>query len=182
MRRCAAGPGAPQLADDRLAVHPPRRRGCDPERSPPLRQRAVLPPPEEYTLPFFDSPDHTRLRGQVNAAFTPRATRALESRIRSVLASLLDAVEDTGGFDFIATAAQPLPVIVVAELLGAPHTDRARFKTWSAQRARLLKPTASRRERAVAQAASRGFDAFFRSIIAAQCLLSPGPRKRCLTN
>ena len=56
--------------------------------------------------------------------------------------------------------ARPLPMIVVAEMLGVPAADRARFGTWSRQRARLLEPTVSPRDRALAQAASGDFDAY----------------------
>ena len=129
------------------------------------RQRAMLPPPDEFTLLFLDHPDHTRLRRLVTRAFTSRAVGALETRIRAILGSLLDAIEDPGGFDLMQAVAQPLPVMVIAEMLGMPHEDRARFAFWSAQRARLLEPTVSPRERAAAQVASAELDAFFRAII-----------------
>ena len=112
--------------------------------------------------------DHARLRGLVNKAFTPRAVEALEPRIRGILASLLDDIDDAGGFDLMQAVAQPLPVIVIAEMLGVPPEDRARFKVWSDRRARLLEPTVSPRERAIALVASGEFDAYFRKIIAAR--------------
>ena len=77
------------------------------------------------------------------------------------MGSLLDDVDDPGAFDLMQAVAHPLPVIVIAEMLGVPHEDRARFTVWSAQRARLLEPTVSPRERAIAQVASTEFDAFF---------------------
>ena len=58
-----------------------------------------------------------------------------------------------------------LPVIVIAEMLGVPPKDRAQFKLWSAQRARTLEPMISAQERALAEAANRAFDAYFRPII-----------------
>ena len=132
------------------------------------RQQAMLPPPDEYTMLFLDPPDHGRLRRLVNKAFTPRAVGALEARIRTILGSLLDAVADPGGFDLMEAVARPLPMIVVAEMLGVPPQDRARFRAWSEQRARLLEPTVSRRERAIAQTAASGFDAYCREIAAAR--------------
>ena len=129
------------------------------------RQQAMLPPPDEFTLLFLDPPDHTRLRRLVTGAFTSRAVRAQETRIRAILGSLLDAIEDPGGFDLMQAVARPLPVTVIAEMLGVPHEDRPRFAVWSAERARLLEPTVSPRERAAAQDASAGFDAFFRAVI-----------------
>ena len=130
------------------------------------RQQAMLPPADEYTLLFLDPPDHDRLRALVNRAFTSRAVNALEARIRAIAAALLDAIDDPGGFDLMTAFARPLPVIVIAEMLGVPAGDRDRFGLWSAQRARLLEPTVSRRERAIAQGAQQEFDAYFRAIIA----------------
>ena len=148
------------LRDHRNFANDPRRGTLT------RRQQAMLPPADEYTLLFLDPPDHARLRALVNKAFTPRAVGALEARIRAIATALLDAIEDPGGFDLIAALAQPLPIIVIAEMLGVPAEDRDRFKLWSVQRARLLEPTVSARERAVAQDASREFDAYFRAMIA----------------
>ena len=132
------------------------------------RQRKLLPPADEFTMLLLDPPDHTRLRGLVNKAFTRNAVNALESRIRRILGALLDDIDDPGGFDLMTAVAQPLPVIVISEMLGVPAKDRDRFKIWSAQRARLLEPTISPRERKVGDSAARAFDAFFRSIIEAR--------------
>ncbi len=146
-----------------------RHFGSDPRRgtlSP--RQMAMLPPPDEFTMLFLDPPDHTRLRALVNKAFTPRAVNALEPQIRGIMGGLLDDIDDPGGFDLMPAVAQPLPVIVIAEMLGVPPQDREQFKTWSAQRARLLEPTIGRREREAGAAASRAFDAYFRKIIEAR--------------
>ena len=129
------------------------------------RQRVNLPPPHESTMLWLDPPDHTRLRALVNKAFTPKVVNSLEPRIRNVLGSLLDDIDDPGGFDLMQAVAQPLPIIVIAEMLGVPPEDRAQFKIWSAQRARLLEPMISSRERGLASTASGEFDAYFRSII-----------------
>ena len=130
------------------------------------RQRKLLPPPDEFTLLFLDPPDHGRLRALVNKAFTRNPVNALEPRIRSILGSLLDDIEDPSGFDLMEAVARPLPVIVIAEMLGVPPQDRDRFKLWSAQRARMLEPTISMRERRIGDAAATAFDAYFRRIIA----------------
>jgi hypothetical protein len=84
----------------------------------------------EPSLLRLDPPDHTRLRRLVTKAFTPRAIAALEPRIEKLVAELLDAVP-AGGFDVIRELAYPLPVTVIAELLGVPREDLARFKHWS---------------------------------------------------
>ena len=108
---------------------------------------------EPSTLLFLDPPDHTRLRALVSKAFTPRAVDALESRVRSILGTLLEDIDDPSAFDLMEAVARPLPVTVMAEMLGVPAEDRARFAVWAAQRARLLEPTISRREREAGGAA-----------------------------
>ena len=80
---------------------------------------------------MMDPPDHTRLRGLVNRAFTPSAIVAIEARIGEIVDDLLRAVERRPTFDVIADFAVPLPATVIAELLGVPVTDLARFKRWS---------------------------------------------------
>src|SRR5438874_13779968 len=79
----------------------------------------------------MDPPDHTRLRGLVNKAFTPRAIDALEGRIQKMIDGLLEAVQGRGRMDAIGDLAYPLPVMVIAEMLGVPPADRAQFKKWS---------------------------------------------------
>ena len=111
------------------------------------RQHAMLPPPDEFTMLLLDPPGHTRLRALVNKAFTPKAVTGLEPRIRAILGSLLDDIEDPAAVDLMPAVAQPLPVIVIAEMLGVPPEDRERFKIWSARRARLLEPMITPRER-----------------------------------
>jgi cytochrome P450 len=78
-----------------------------------------------------DAPDHTRLRGLVNKAFTPRVVDGLRPRAAAIVEELLDAVQPSGRMDVIRDLATPLPVIVIAELLGIPGADRERFKEWS---------------------------------------------------
>jgi cytochrome P450 len=80
-----------------------------------------------------DPPRHTQLRGLVSRAFTPRAIAMLESRIGEVTNDLLDRVCETGQLDLIEDLASPLPVTVIAEMLGIPAEDRAQFKRWSDQ-------------------------------------------------
>jgi hypothetical protein len=79
----------------------------------------------------MDPPDHTRLRGLVNKAFTTRTVSAMEGRIQSLVDELLDGVQDRGRMDVIADLAYPLPVTVIAEMLGVPAKDRGLFKAWS---------------------------------------------------
>ena len=129
------------------------------------RQRANLPAEDDFTMLFLDPPDHKRLRALVNKAFTPKAVNALEPHIRSLLDALLDDIDDPTGFDLMEAVAQPLPVIVIAEMLGVPPEDQAQFKVWSDQRARVLEPMIDARERELAEAANRALNAYFMPII-----------------
>jgi pimeloyl-[acyl-carrier protein] synthase len=84
------------------------------------------------TMLALDPPDHTRLRGLVSKAFTPRRIGALEPRIDALVGELLDAaLAKPGGFDLIRDLAEPLPAVVIAELLGVPAADHRKFKQWS---------------------------------------------------
>ncbi|AXJ10022.1 cytochrome P450 [Arthrobacter sp. PM3] len=78
-----------------------------------------------------DPPRHRQLRSLVTQAFTPRAVEALGPRISELTHELLDPVVPAGSTDLIDRLAYPLPVIVIAELMGIPATDRDRFKQWS---------------------------------------------------
>ena len=78
-----------------------------------------------------DGDDHRRLRRLVTKAFTPRMVAALAPRIQEIADELLDAVEGTGEMDLVDSYAFPLPIIVIAELLGIPSADRDRFRLWS---------------------------------------------------
>jgi cytochrome P450 len=86
----------------------------------------------EGMLIATDPPRHHQLRGLVSKAFTPRAIAQLEGRIRELTGELLDQTEGRPGFELIADLAYPLPVIVIAELLGVPAEDRPLFRTWAA--------------------------------------------------
>jgi cytochrome P450 len=83
------------------------------------------------TMLGTDPPDHTRLRGLVAHAFTPRRIAPLEPRIARTASELLDAASASGAFDLMRDFAEPLPMIVIAELLGVPAADRADFIRWA---------------------------------------------------
>jgi pimeloyl-[acyl-carrier protein] synthase len=83
------------------------------------------------TMLGSDPPVHTRLRRLVSKAFTPRAVQDLRPRIQEIVDELLDAAAAKGTFDLVADLAYPTPVIVIAEMLGVPTSDRTEFKRWS---------------------------------------------------
>ena len=76
----------------------------------------------------LDPPDHTRLRGLVSRAFTPRAVAALEPRIAALADRLIDDAPDEPGAAYFA---EPVPVAVIADLIGVPPADRGTFRAWS---------------------------------------------------
>ena len=80
---------------------------------------------------MVDPPDHTRLRGLVHKAFTPRMIESLHPRIEQIAEEALDAVADKGEMDLINDFALPVPITVIAEMLGVPLADRAKFREWS---------------------------------------------------
>jgi cytochrome P450 len=83
------------------------------------------------TLITLDPPRHTRQRQLVSRAFTPRAVAELEARIRAIVHELLDRVSPGETIDFVEELSAPLPIIVIAELLGVPIEDRDRFVAWT---------------------------------------------------
>ena len=76
-------------------------------------------------------PDHTFFRGLVQQAFTPKAMRDLTPRVEELAGQLLDDVGDQVQFDLHDDFAFPLPVVIIAEVLGVPKDDIVRFKEWS---------------------------------------------------
>jgi cytochrome P450 len=89
---------------------------------------------------FRDPPDHTRLRGLVAKAFTPKVVESLRDRTQQVVDELLDAAVEEDRVDLLEAFAYPLPVRVICDLLGVPLEDQDRFKGWSNALARGLDP------------------------------------------
>ena len=143
-----------------------RRFSSDPRNgSIPVLRRAMLPPRDEYAMFMLEPPDHTRVRALGSKAFTPGTGASLEPRIRGYLATFLDDIADPSAFDLMESVARPLPLIVMAEMLGVPPEDRATFGRWSAKGARLLEPMLGVREWRAGKAAGQAFDAYFRRSI-----------------
>ena len=78
-----------------------------------------------------DPPEHTRLRSLVNQAFTPRIIRSLEPRLGQIANELLDEALEKREVDLVEALTYPLPVIVIAEIIGVPSEDRGQFRRWS---------------------------------------------------
>ena len=78
-----------------------------------------------------DDPRHTRQRRLVSKGFTPKQVAGMESHARKIVDELIDAVSEEGSCDFVTDLAVPLPMIVIAELLGVRVEDRDRLQHWS---------------------------------------------------
>ena len=110
-------------------------------------------------------PDHTRLRSLVAKAFTPRAVFELQPRIERMVDELLQDLEGRDRFDLIESFAFPLPVTVIAEMLGVPAEDMDRFKDWSNDLALTIEPILTdEQSRRIQQATDELFE-YFEGII-----------------
>ena len=80
---------------------------------------------------YIDPPEHVKYRKLVQPAFSPGRLRALEDRIGALVRELLSGIDDSATMDFVEVFAAPLPLLVIADMLGVPGADRERFKRWS---------------------------------------------------
>jgi cytochrome P450 len=123
--------------DDVLAVLKDARFVKDWRKALTPEQLAQVPPippvlePLSRNMLDTDPPDHDRLRALVSRAFTPRLIERLRPRVQTIADGLLDEVQDRGEMDLIDDYAFPLPITVIAELLGVPAEDRNSFRKWS---------------------------------------------------
>ncbi|HJY80013.1 MAG TPA: cytochrome P450 [Candidatus Binatia bacterium] len=87
--------------------------------------------PKAPSLLSMDPPDHTRLRKLANKGFTPRLIRAMEPRVRAITQDLLETLTKQAEADLVPMLSVPLPIIVIAEMLGVEVERQADFKHWS---------------------------------------------------
>lgn len=120
------------LVDDERFVVDPALAMTDAELEE-WRASSVVPDDDRINrnLLALDGEDHRRLRRLVTRAFTPRMVEQLRPRIQEIADQLLDRVEERGEMDLVDDYAFPLPITVIAELLGIPPEDQDRFRVWS---------------------------------------------------
>jgi cytochrome P450 len=121
------------LADNERFVLDPTL-ALTPEELAAREASSALPPPDDRVnenLLAKDGGDHRRLRRLVSKAFTPRMVQELRPRIHEIAEDLVDRVADQGRMELVDDFAFPLPITVIAELLGIPAEDQGRFRTWS---------------------------------------------------
>ncbi|MGY5104159.1 cytochrome P450 [Streptomyces sp. 900105245] len=116
----------------------------------------------------LEPPDHTRIRRLVSKAFTPRTVDRLRPYVHGLANELVAALVADGGGDLLTDVAEPLPVAVIAEMLGIPEADRAQLRPWSAAICGMyeLNPPEDTAARAVR--ASAEFSDYLRELIAAR--------------
>ncbi|MDT9682529.1 cytochrome P450 [Streptomyces sp. TRM76323] len=135
-------------------------------RTPPPAAHEPFTTLNGHGLLDLEGPDHTRIRRLVAKAFTPRTVERLEPVVRRLAAELVDGLVADGGGDLLTRVAEPLPVAVIAEVLGIPAADRPLLRPWSAAICGMfeLNPDEETARRAVV--ASTEFSAYLRELIA----------------
>lgn len=114
-----------------------------------------VPAPRNWFL-FFDPPAHSKLRGLISKAFTPKSIGVIESHIRELSGQLLEQAVRRTEFDLAAELSIPLPMKVIARMIGIPPSDWERFKRWSDS---MLKLSYARQGGEEAVQAGREFNA-----------------------
>ena len=131
------------------------------------------PPPDAHA-PFWrvvqngildmEPPDHTRVRTLVNRAFSARMVEAQRAPIRRIMDRLADAIVGAGEVDLLAEIAEPLPVEIIAELLGIPESDRHLLRPWSADICRMYELHPDEEDARVAVRAASEFSDYLRTL------------------
>jgi len=85
----------------------------------------------QISIVTMDDPRHTKLRSIISRGFTPRMVATLEPSMRRIVRECIDAIADKGECDFVSELAVPVPLLVIAEMIGIPHEDRQAFWHWS---------------------------------------------------
>ncbi|MFJ6541706.1 cytochrome P450 [Streptomyces sp. NPDC091385] len=137
-------------------------------RTPPPPEHEPFHTLNDHGMLDLEPPDHTRIRRLVAKAFTPRTVERLRGYVEGLADTLVAGLVAKGGGDLVAEVAEPLPVAVIAEMLGIPEGDRAPLRPWSADICGMyeLNPAPEVAERAVR--ASEEFSAYLRELIAAR--------------
>lgn len=138
------------------------------ERSAPNPAHAAFHAIQAGSLLEIEPPDHTRIRTVVHAQFTPKHVRALEGKISALCERLADRLEETGSgrtVDLVSTFAEPLPVTVIADLLGVPEGERHHLLPWSKAVIGMFEPERTPPMERAANAAAHEFATYLRGLI-----------------
>ncbi|NJP50404.1 cytochrome P450 [Streptomyces sp. SBST2-5] len=135
-------------------------------RTPPPPEHEPFHTLNDHGMLDLEPPDHTRIRRLVSKAFTPRTVERLKPYVEQLAGELVDRLVTAGGGDLLRDVAEPLPVAVIAEMLGIPEADRGPLRPWSADICGMyeLNPSEEAARRAVR--ASIEFSDYLRGLIA----------------
>ena len=114
----------------------------------------------------FEPPDHTRLRRLVQSAFNRRASESYRPRLEATATRLLDGASERGEMDAVADYAEPIPLAMIAELMGVPASDQPLLVDWSHSIVRLYDQACTDEEGAKAEEATAQFADYMRAMIA----------------
>jgi cytochrome P450 len=134
----------------------------------------TAPPPEhepfhtlnDHGMLDLEPPDHTRIRRLVSKAFTPRTVERLKPYVHGLAGELVSRLVEAGGGDLLRDVAEPLPVAVIAEMLGIPEADRGQLRPWSADICGMYELGPSEETARKAVRASVEFSDYLRELIA----------------
>ncbi|MEU0600830.1 cytochrome P450 [Streptomyces sp. NPDC006393] len=135
-------------------------------RTPPPPEHEPFHVLNDHGMLDLEPPDHTRIRRLVSKAFTPRTVERLKPYVHRLANDLVAGLVEAGGGDLLTDVAEPLPVAVIAEMLGIPESDRSQLRPWSADICGMyeLNPSEETARRAVR--ASVEFSDYLRELIA----------------
>lgn len=135
-------------------------------RTAPLAEHEPFHTLNDHGMLDLEPPDHTRIRRLVSKAFTPRTVERLKPYVTGLAGELVGRLVEAGGGDLLADVAEPLPVAVIAEMLGIPESDRAPLRPWSADICGMYELNPSQDTAARAVRASVEFTEYLRGLIA----------------
>ncbi|GAA4063198.1 cytochrome P450 [Streptomyces shaanxiensis] len=137
-------------------------------RTPPPAEHEPFHVLNDHGMLDLEPPDHTRIRRLVSKAFTPRTVEQLKPYVRDLAGELVSGLVEAGGGDLLTDVAEPLPVAVIAEMLGIPEADRAQLRPWSADICGMYELNPSQETAAKAVRASVEFSEYLQELIAAR--------------
>ncbi|MFI8947532.1 cytochrome P450 [Streptomyces sp. NPDC053750] len=137
-------------------------------RTPPPPEHEPFHTLNDHGMLDLEPPDHTRIRRLVSKAFTPRTVARLKPYVEQLAGELVDGLVEAGGGDLLRDVAEPLPVAVIAEMLGIPEADRGPLRPWSADICGMYELNPSQEAAKKAVRASVEFSDYLRGLIAAR--------------
>ncbi len=155
-----------------------------PFNQPPFATPGGLAPLYEHhthSLVFNDPPRHTRVRRLIMGALTRRVIEAMEPGLVLLVDSLLDKIKTQGGGDLIEDFASAIPVEIIGNLLGVPHTEREPLRAWSLAILGALEPSLKAEQEALGNRSVTEFLAYLRDLVADRRLHPGDPQHDVLT-